>query len=218
MKKTIQTIMTAAAFAAALGAGAGDTITAQFAAESVAADSITTVPQTTYGPPGWMMTTEELEETGTTTESTPLITEGTVTHYELDTTTSSTTTTVTLEGTSPLPTDLVTDGVAPAYNEPGDFDNNGSFDARDLTLLKRYLLSNKTTQGSAVMADIDLNGEVNKKDVEALLRLLTGKPEEEDQPFAETEMTTQPTAPITTTTDVTRPTYMVLYGPPAAWE
>ena len=213
MKKTIQTIMTAAAFAAALGAGAGDTITAQFAAESVAADSITTVPQTTYGPPGWMMTTEDPEEL----ETLPIVTPGTVMHYELDTTTSSTTTTVTLEGTSPLPTDLVTDGVAPAYNEPGDFDNNGSFDARDLTLLKRYLLSNKTTQGSAVMADIDLNGEVDKKDVEALLRLLTGKPEEEDQPFVETEMTTQPTAPVTTT-DVTRPTYMVLYGPPAAWE
>ncbi len=213
MKKTIQTIMTAAAFAAALGTGAGDTITAQFAAESVAADSITTVPQTTYGPPGWMMTTEDPEEL----ETLPIVTPGTVMHYELDTTTSSTTTTVTLEGTSPLPTDLVTDGVAPAYNEPGDFDNNGSFDARDLTLLKRYLLSNKTTQGSAVMADIDLNGEVDKKDVEALLRLLTGKPEEEDQPFVETEMTTQPTAPVTTT-DVTRPTYMVLYGPPAAWE
>ena len=213
MKKTIQTIMTAAAFAAALGAGAGDTITAQFAAESVAADSITTVPQTAYGPPGWMMTTEDPEEL----ETLPIVTPGTVMHYELDTTTSSTTTTVTLEGTSPLPTDLVTDGVAPAYNEPGDFDNNGSFDARDLTLLKRYLLSNKTTQGSSVMADIDLNGEVNKKDVEALLRLLTGKPEEEDQPFVETEMTTQPTAPVTTT-DVTRPTYMVLYGPPAAWE
>lgn len=213
MKKTIQTIMTAAAFATALGAGAGDTITAQFAAESVAADSITTVPQTTYGPPGWMMTTEDPEEL----ETLPIVTPGTVMHYELDTTTSSTTTTVTLEGTSPLPTDLVTDGVAPAYNEPGDFDNNGSFDARDLTLLKRYLLSNKTTQGSAVMADIDLNGEVDKKDVEALLRLLTGKPEEEDQPFVETEMTTQPTAPVTTT-DVTRPTYMVLYGPPAAWE
>lgn len=213
MKKTIQTIMTAAAFAAALGAGAGDTITAQFAAESVAADSVTTVPQTAYGPPGWMMSTEEPEEL----ETLPIVTPGTVMHYELDTTTSSTTTTVTLEGTSPLPTDLVTDGVAPAYNEPGDFDNNGSFDARDLTLLKRYLLSNKTTQGSTVMADIDLNGEVDKKDVEALLRLLTGKPEEEDQPFAETEMTTQPTAPVTTT-DVTRPTYMVLYGPPAAWE
>ncbi len=213
MKKTIQTIMTAAAFAAALGAGAGDTISAQFAAESVAADSITTVPQTTYGPPGWMMTTEDPEEL----ETLPIVTPGTVMHYELDTTTSSTTTTVTLEGTSPLPTDLVTDGVAPAYNEPGDFDNNGSFDARDLTLLKRYLLSNKTTQGSTVMADIDLNGEVDKKDVEALLRLLTGKPEEEDQPFVETEMTTQPTAPVTTT-DVTRPTYMVLYGPPAAWE
>ena len=213
MKKTIQTIMTAAAFAAALGAGAGDTITAQFAAESVAADSITTVPQTTYGPPGWMMTTEDPEEL----ETLPIVTPGTVMHYELDTTTSSTTTTVTLEGTSPLPTDLVTDGVAPAYNEPGDFDNNGSFDARDLTLLNRYLLSNKTTQGSTVMADIDLNGEVDKKDVEALLRLLTGKPEEEDQPFVETEMTTQPTAPVTTT-DVTRPTYMVLYGPPAAWE
>ena len=213
MKKTIQTIMTAAAFAAALGAGAGDTITAQFAAESVAADSITTVPQTTYGPPGWMMTTEDPEEL----ETLPIVTPGTVMHYELDTTTSSTTTTVTLEGTSPLPTDLVTDGVAPAYNEPGDFDNNGSFDARDLTLLKRYLLSNKTTQGSTVMADIDLNGEVDKKDVDALLRLLTGKPEEEDQPFVETEMTTQPTAPVTTT-DVTRPTYMVLYGPPAAWE
>ena len=213
MKKTIQTIMTAAAFAAALGAGAGDTITAQFAAESVAADSITTVPQTTYGPPGWMMTTEDPEEL----ETLPIVTPGTVMHYELDTTTSSTTTTVTLEGTSPLPTDLVTDGVAPAYNEPGDFDNNGSFDARDLTLIKRYLLSNKTTQGSTVMADIDLNGEVDKKDVEALLRLLTGKPEEEDQPSVETEMTTQPTAPVTTT-DVTRPTYMVLYGPPAAWE
>ena len=59
MKKSIQTLMTAAVFAAALGTGVGDTISAQF---SAGADDVTTVPQTTYGPPVWMMTTDETEE------------------------------------------------------------------------------------------------------------------------------------------------------------
>ena len=126
MKKTLQSTLTAALFAAAISSSTGGTLSPQLAN---AVDDITTVPETTYGPPGWMMTTEEPEDTGTT----PLITAGTVPIYTEDTTTTTTT-------SDPEDEPVMLAGDVPEYQEPGDLDRNGSFDARDLTLLKRRLM------------------------------------------------------------------------------
>ena len=256
MKKTIQSIMTAAVFAAALGTGAGDTISAQFAASSDAGDSVTTVPQTTYGPPVWMWTTDETEEDtnlreegvatvyteedSTTATESALQLSGQVTVPMLTTTLATTlslmgtttipqqsetttcTTTVTCEGTTALPQETEPEepirlsGEAPLYNEPGDLDHNGSWNARDVSLLKQYLLSNKSS-GISETGDVNLDGKIDNEDVKALIGMLTGKPEEEDPPVQTTTATTKATLPVTTT-DVTQPTYMVLYGPPAAWD
>ena len=231
MKKSIQTLMTAAVFAAALGTGVGDTISAQF---SAGADDVTTVPQTTYGPPVWMMTTDETEEeiepirldgeapvysdetTGTTLlTTTELMLAGTSMVPQISSTTT-TCTTVGFEGTAPIPTttepeELVTPGEAPLYHEPGDPDYNGSIDARDLTLLKQYLLSNKAYGIDAETYDVNMDGDINREDVKALLRLLTGKPEDEEE-----KPSTDESDLMTATTTLGTST-CPLYGPPPAY-
>lgn len=259
MKKTIQTIMTAAAFAAALGAGAVDTLSAQSAQYADAAgdlNAVTMIPQPVYGPPEWMTEDPEdgtgplvedgvapnytEEETtnlglcGTTvipvattltlagtsvlpldTTSTMLTLEGTSVLPQDHTTTTSTTT-LTMEGTTPIQTEpeLITPGEAPLYGEPGDIDMDNSVDARDLTLLKRYLLAEKGVYADYT-GDVNRDGKIDKEDVKALVRMLTGKPEDEDEPV----VTTTVTAPVTTiTTSTTIPTMIhTLYGPPPAW-
>ena len=248
MKKSIQTLMTAAVFAAALGTGVGDTISAQL---SAGADDVITVPQTTYGPPVWMQTTDETEE-----ETTDLRDEGEATVYTDDdsttpletnlqlsgqvtipmmTTTLATTlsfmgttaipqqsetttctTTVTCEGTTVLPQETEPDepirlsGEAPFYNEPGDVNMNGCIDVHDLTLLKQYLLSNRN-YGISETDDVNQDGKIDKEDVKALLRLLTGKPEDED------EKSTTANSDLMTTTTTLGTTTCPLYGPPPAY-
>ena len=239
MKKTLQTLMTAAVFAAALGAGANDTLSAAQAL-STEADFLggaeTGLPQPVYGPPEVMLTTTETEQT--------LVPDGTAPFYpETDTTTTAfagtavipiattlglagtapvpqdtdttCTTTVTLEGTAPLPDDeLVTGGVMPVYQEPGDANQDGSLDARDVSLLKQYLLANGNTSSYADTLDVNLDGNIDKQDVKALIRLLTGKPEEEDEP----QQTAAPVDPEQKTTTTTFTTTCPLYGPPPAWQ
>ena len=253
MKKSFQTIMTAAVFAAALSAGAGDTL----AAQSLRADAetVTAVPQTTYGPPVWLTepeatTTDELlREEGvapiytdpTTTltlagtspipeESalqlageqtipeiaTTLALAGTSVVPQLNTTTS-TCTTLTMEGTTPLVTEpeLEMPGEAPLYNEAGDLDRNGSLDARDLSLLKQYLLIGQTYKTDHSISDVNGDGNIDKEDVKALIRLLTGKPEDEEEQPETTPVTTEELLPTTTTIPTT---ICTLYGPPPAWQ
>lgn len=202
MKKTLQSTLTAALFAAAISSGTGGTLSPQLAN---AVDDITTVPETTYGPPGWMMTTEEPEDTGTT----PLITAGTVPIYTEDTTTTTTT-------SDPEDEPVMLAGDIRVYDEPGDLDRNGSFDARDLTLLKRRLMY----QDGALFQDIyDVNGDgqMNSEDARALVRLLTGKPEEEEEP-ASTSVSSSTTTQLTTTsTEISSLMTQPAYGPPLAW-
>lgn len=202
MKKTLQSTLTAALFAAAISSSTGGTLSPQLAN---AVDDITTVPETTYGPPGWMMTTEEPEDTGTT----PLITAGTVPIYTEDTTTTTTT-------SDPEDEPVMLAGDVPEYQEPGDLDRNGSFDARDLTLLKRRLMY----QDGALFQDIyDVNGDgqMNSEDARALVRLLTGKPEEEEEP-ASTSVSSSTTTQLTTTsTEISSLMTQPAYGPPLAW-
>ena len=216
MKKNFQSLLTAAIFAAAVSTSAGGVITPQFASAE-GADDITTVPQTTYGPPGWWMT----EPDDTTTE--PLMPEGTV---PIITTTTTTTTFDEPELAGVLPVYTTTDeeivqlmGEPLLYDEPGDLNMDGSLDARDVTLLKQFLLLQADGIGySSSQIDLNRDGAVNKSDVKALIRMLTGKPEEEDEPDVTTTSETRQTVTLPTTTeDVTRETFAVLYGPPPAW-
>lgn len=212
MKKTIHSLMTAAVFAATVSAAAGGTVLAELAS---AENDITVVPQTTYGPPALTRTTEEADD--------PLVPQGEMVVYPIEETTTATDEEVALAGdvmpyvtTAEQEVELAGEPVI--FSEKGDLNFDGSIDARDLTILKQFLLYQLDGVGfSNRTIDINEDGSVNKKDVKALIRLLTGRPEEEDG--EETQVTTLPTMPPLpeTTTDVTSPTYMVLYGPPPAW-
>ena len=216
MKKTSQSLITAALFAAAVSTGTA--FTPQLAS---AENDITTVPQTSYGPPVCLVTEPE------TTEM--LIPEGTVPIISEDTTTTATDPEILRpQGEVAVFTTTEEDvvqlvGEPVMYEEPGDFNLDGSIDARDLTMLKQYLLHQLDGVGfSYDISDLNHDGALNKKDVKALIRMLTGKPEEEDTPEETTTAVTRNTEtftlPTETTTDVTRDTYVVLYGPPAAWD
>ena len=243
MKKTVQTLMTAAVFAAALGAGASDTLSsAQSISYGSEADFLggtvtTMLPQPVYGPPEVMLTSEEPEQTlvpdgtapfypETTTESTSTLALAGTSVIPIATTlglagtapvpqdTSTTCcTTLGIDGTAPIPEgELVTGGVMPIYQEPGDTNQDGSLDARDVSLLKQYLLANGDIQSNPDNLDVNRDGNVDKQDVKALIRLLTGKPEDEDEP-QQTDQTAYPVTSTTTTFVTTCP----LYGPPPAW-
>lgn len=246
MKKTVQTIMTAAVFAAALGAGANDTLSSaqsvSFGAELdyLGGEVTTMLPQPVYGPPEMMLTTEETEQMlvpegtapfypETTTEATSTLALAGTSVIPIATTlglagtapvpqdtTTTTCTTVGLDGTAPIPDgELVTGGVMSIYHEPGDTNQDGSLDARDVSLLKQYLLANGDLQSYAGNLDVNLDGKFDKQDVKALIRLLTGKPESEDEEPQQTDVTGYPIYPETTTTVTT---ICPLYGPPPAWQ
>ena len=89
------------------------------------------------------------------------------------------------------------------YHEPGDTNQDGSLDARDVSLLKQYLLANGDLQSYAENLDVNLDGKFDKQDVKALIRLLTGKPESEDEEPQQTDVTGYPIYPETTTTVTT---------------
>ena len=239
MKKSLQSKLTAALFAAAISTSGG-TLSPQLANAFGSDTDITTVPETTYGPPVWMTTTEDTEET-----TTEFMREGTVVTYEETTTTSMTeelclrgtvttveeTTTepepIQLAGEATIPTttvttdNLVTAGVVPIFAEAGDSDYNGSIDARDLTMLKQYLLNQnyaRTLGGGPDPYDVNGDGAIDKNDVKALIRLLTGKPEDDDEATGTTTtaVTTDTSTDTSTTTFTTYP--VCLYGPPKAFE
>ena len=195
MRKTRQSLLTAALFAAAVSTSAGGAIPPQLAS---AEGDITTVPQTTYGPPVWM-TEPEI----TTTELMP---EGTVPIISSDTTTSTTPTAEILQPEG----EMVLPGILPVFHEAGDLNMDGSIDVRDLTILKQFLLFQHDGVGfSSLVGDVNCDGIIDRGDVKALIRLLTGKPEEEDEP-AETDA-------VTTTATTFTATTCPLYGPPPAW-
>ncbi len=213
MKKTMQSLLTAAVFAAAITTGTGGTLHPQLvSAEN--ADDITTVPQTSYGPPVFMMTTDE--------EDVPLIPQGDAVICPDDETTT-TTEELSLAGdimpyTTTEEQELELAGEPVIFSEKGDFNFDGSVDARDLTILKQFLLFQLDGVGfSSRTGDINGDGTMDKKDVKALIRMLTGNPEADDEEEQVTTALTMPPFPETST-DVTAPTYMVLYGPPSAWK
>ena len=91
---------------------------------------------------------------------------------------------------------------------PGDINYDDSIDARDLTLLKRAILEENFRRSDLYLGDLNGDDEIDKADVKELIRLLTGKPEDEEDPEVTTDITTTTERPWTT---------VVLYGPPRAW-
>lgn len=209
MKKTLQTLMTAAVFASALTTGFSDSISA-----NSADDNFPLYPELMYGPPDYTNIEDE-------PPFEPVITEGTIV-----TTTPTTDVSMegtTMEGTTPIYDDtalggvtvttttepLMLDGDAPVFSEPGDLNMDGSHDVRDLSLLKQYLLTNQSQGIVDITGDVNFDGSIDKEDVKALIRLLTGKPEDEEDPIITTVPTSSTTFPTTSTA--------TLYGPPPAY-
>lgn len=111
----------------------------------------------------------------------------------------------------------------------GDINRDFAINSEDLTVLKRAILEHggkefdlkqKMESESAesisdyIFGDMNSDGKLNKEDVDALIRQLTGKPEEEDEPI---QTFISNSTDITTST-VTTPKTIPLYGPPPAWK
>ena len=199
MKKTLQTAMTAAMFAASLGMAAG-TASASQAGESGAASVEKLMNATAgevvdvYGPPAAFYT--ETEPPTTTTETTAPPEETTDPYYD----------------------EPVTGGVVPLPTM--DLDGNGQLNASDLTILKQYMLQDpKPARGFdfTYSSDYNYDGILDKQDLIQMILELTGMPEWKPE---ETAVTTTTTAVFPTTeTSVTIETYPVpVYGPPPAYD
>lgn len=217
MKKTLQTAMTAAMFAASLGFAAGTASASQTGGYSslpveqlmnATAGEIVDV----YGPP-------EAFGTTTTPAETHLCLEGTVTLPV-------TTTDLITDGTSPVVTstteeEMVLPGIVPLTES--DLNGDGNFDARDLTMLKRYILDEGDGKGYSelmYLADYDYNGIVNKQDLIELILRLTGMPEwKPADPIVTTTTTVTTTGIPTTETTISEELIPVpVYGPPPAYD
>ena len=223
MKKTVKTAMTAAMFAASLGMAAGTASASQTGDyQAVPLEELITATSTeticVYGPPEVM---ESLFGRQTTSESfTETVTE----------------TTLALSGTVTLPVTttnfdvLSEDGVAPIVTDDpletagdvpvrvDDLNSDGSFDSRDLTLLKRFLLDpDSVSQQYPSLkydADFDYNGRIDTQDVIQMLLRLTGMPEwKKEDPAVTTTTVSETVLPSTETTIFTEELPQPAYGP-----
>ena len=185
-------------------------------------------PQDVYGPPNWYTTDSEGNPV---TDIEPQPDYGPP-HWESETSTTAETTIFTEPITQPAygppywETTVTEIIPQPAYGppwmfaEPGDLNYDFQLDARDLTLLKRYLLEGEINDHIDRLANVNHDGKIDKEDVKELIRKLTGKPEDEEEPDVTTTATTATTQTAdteTTTTDPWENYPLPLYGPPAAY-
>lgn len=194
MKKTLRTVMTSAMFAATVGVSAGNMPVSGASAQSAGASAHPAE-----------------EPTATQTTTTELQLEGVPVVFEETTTTDE----VIFDGVAPMPEttepELELGGDIPIIE--GDLNFDFRVDASDLTLLKRNVLEH--CQSINGVDDLNGDGQVDKEDVKALLRMLTGKSkEEEDAEEAQQTTTTVTEELLTTLTTSTEMLPPPLYGPP----
>ena len=187
MKKTVQSMMTAAMFAAAASAAlsAMPESSQAEAAESGYINATQTEIQDVYGPPP-MFETEETEiiqeeTTDLTTSYDPSVMIMPVLYGPPIT---EETTQETTALTDPEPEPLY--GPPPKSLLPGDFDHNRRVDARDLSFFKRMLMNGGYEDSwiwgyAPHVLDLDSNGTFDIEDIKVLRRTLTGRTESEPE-------------------------------------
>lgn len=203
MKKSLHSILTAAMFAAAVTTSLSDpAASAQVTvspAETQLMDDTERGPQSAYGPPSWFTETELTEMT--TTE--PQDVYGPPSWFTEPTDEPASTTTS--AETYPEPVY----GPPWIFAKKGDMNYDRVLNARDVTQLKRAILTGEFSDAEDYLADVNGDGLIDQEDVKALIRQLTGKPEDEDDPIT-TDITDLTEPPFSTTT-------VCLYGPPPAY-
>ncbi len=163
MKKTAQTLLTAAIFATALGSSAQSRMQQPVRALDDPIAEIETGMAVVYGPPS-MFTTEPPEETTVRTRRTGRTQTAKGTTYT--------------ETTNTVP--------VPVYGPPpvafaGDTNWDGRADARDLSYIKNAVLEGMDPQNSyaAHLADVNLDGVLDKEDVRIFIEERLGIPKQE---------------------------------------
>lgn len=111
-------------------------------------------------------------------------------------------------------TPMVLYGPPWVFAEKGDMNYDRVLNARDVTQLKRAILTGEFTNAEDYLADVNDDGLIDQEDVKALIRQLTRKPEDEEENAVTTFITN---STDTTTTAVTKPMTWPLYGPPPAY-
>ena len=115
-------------------------------------------------------------------------------------------------------TDQLLYGPPWVFAEKGDMNYDSVLDARDVSWLKQIVLEERDPQQSdTFLGDVNGDGTIDKEDVKALIRQLTGKPEDEEEQ-TETTDSTATTESYTTTTETTWDYPVLMYGPPRAWD
>ena len=207
MKKTLQSVMTAAMFAAAATAALG-TMENAGRAEAMAAvlenQTVFTTTATLYGPPPVEYTDEETNDC-----------------ERIDTTTTETTTTV-----------EILYGPPSVLFKHGDLNFDRQFDARDLTLLKKevlryqeYLKENPDSDitleeyiWDSDRLDVNYDGRINKEDIMELRRMLTGKTKEQEEAEERARLGEETTTATTGTTAGTTTSGTTTFnGPTQTW-
>ena len=198
MKKTAQTLLTAAIFATALGSSAQSQMQQPVQAAGDPILDVQTYYAAVYGPPPSQLTSTETTETTTTTAFVANI----PAYPDWP------------EGTA-ITTDLIPQ---PAYGPPrtafsGDMNWDAIADARDLTLIKHAAMVGRDQfDGWYDMADVNHDGDVDKEDVRLFMEETLGIPKKEEAVTTAPAVTTE--ALMTTLISTTKMPVTVVYGPP----
>lgn len=189
MKKTAQTLLTAAMFATALGSAAPSQFRQPVHALTDPIAEVVSGMAVLYGPPP-QRTTEATKMTTVTTTTEPITTTPEYPEWPA----------VTTVDTMPV----VLYGPPWVFYPTGDANMDNKTDARDLTLIKQIALGNRNPGGSDAffIADVDHDNDVDADDVHIFMKEVLGIPEKEEPAVTTTAIET--TAEVTTTATTRR--------------
>ena len=222
MKKTLQTVITAAMFAAASSAydcnsfaGEIQDTSPEMTAETVTTDydPATEEQEDVYGPPpAWNTPIESVQTTATNEIPAPVY--GPPLAW-----------TTTSETDLPVPTTMPATIPLPVYGPPaawiGDLNEDGRIDVFDMIELRKAYLNGTIGEEKIDLfrADINQDGKIDMADLVMLQNYLLGKIDNFYEQIPTPTNTTQTMlTPPTTETTATEPIPECVYGPPIAFD